>query len=203
MKKNLNIIIWIVVICAIMIAAYTFYSKNKPQSLATPSQQTVPSQTASSQQTDATNQSSQSSNPMAPDFNLKDLNGKDVKLSDYKGKIVILNFWAVWCKFCKEEMPDLNDLNKELEKDNEAVIIAVNVQESLDTVKDYLSSNNIDIKVLLDQDGSVTQTYGVSGFPATFIINKDGSVYTYIPGKTDKETLQKYLDKAIKGEPLQ
>lgn len=72
-----------------------------------------------------------------------------------------------------------------------------------DTVKNYLSSNNINLKVLLDQDGSVTQTYGVSGFPNTFIINEDGSLYTFISGDTDKETLLKILDKIKKGERAQ
>lgn len=192
MKKKINIIIWIIAMCAIMIAAYTFYSNNKPESISAPTQQN-----------EVTNQSSQNSNPVAPDFTLKDLNGKDVKLSDYKGKIVILNFWAVWCKYCKEEMPDFNELNKELEKDNEVVIIAINSQESPDTVKDYLSSNDINLKVLLDQDGSVTRTYGVSGLPNTFIINKDGSLYTYIPGATDKETLLGILAKVRSSEPAQ
>lgn len=192
MNKKVNIIIWIIAICAVMIAAYIFYSKNKPQSFVAPSKQNR-----------VTAQAPQDKKLIAPDFNLKDLNGKNIRLSDYKGKIVILNFWAVWCKYCKQEMPDLNELNKELEKENEAVIIAVDARESSDTVKNYLSSNNINLKVLLDQDGSVTQTYGISGFPTTFIINKDGSLYTYIPGATNKETLLEIIDKAKKGESIQ
>ena len=191
MKKKVNIIIWIIAICAIMIAAYTFYSKNK-----------TTNPIVQQPENNTTTQSTQNSKSIAPDFNLKDLNGKSEKLSDYKGKIVILNFWAVWCKYCKQEMPDLNELNKELGKDNEAVIIAVDAQESSDTVKNYLSSNDINLKVLLDQDGSVSQTYGVTGFPTTFIINKDGSLYTYIPGLTNKETLLQILDKIKKGEPI-
>lgn len=190
-KKKSNIIILIIAILAIMGAAYTFYSKNKTQSLATPTQQSTTS-----------DQTSPNSKVMAPDFTLKDLNGKDVKLSDYNGKIVILNFWATWCTYCRQEMPDFNDLNKELEKDNEAVIIAVNNQESSDTVKEYLTKNNIDLNVLLDTDGSVTQAYGITGFPTTFFINKDGSLYTYIPQMTDKETLLKVLDMIKNGEPL-
>lgn len=192
MKKRINIIIWIVAIFTIMIAAYTLYYKYKPQTIALPSQQSR-----------SVNQSSQNSSPIAPDFTLKDLNGKDVKLSDYRGKVVILNFWAVWCKYCKQEMPDLNELNKELEKNNDAVIIAVDSQESPETVKDYITSNNINLKILLDSDGSVTQTYGISGFPTTFILNKDGSLYTYIPGATNKKTLENILDKIKKGEPPQ
>lgn len=182
MSKKVNAVIWIIAIFAIMATAYTFYSKNKPQGLAMPPVQN-----------NEQDQASQESKQTAPDFSLKDLDGKTVKLSDYKGKVVILNFWAVWCKYCKQEMPDLNELNKELEKGNEAVILAVDVQESPDTVRSYLSSNGINLRVVLDQDGSVTGKYGVSGFPTTFIINKDGTVFTNIPGATNKETLTEIL----------
>ncbi len=182
MQKKINIIIWVVAICAVMVAAYTLYSKRQPQIIQPPAQQTQ-----------AISQSTQNTNPVAPDFTLKDLDGNDVKLSDYKGKIVILNFWAVWCKYCLIEMPDFNELNKELEKENEVVILAINSQESPEKVKEYLSSSNIDLKVLLDQDGAVTQTYGISGFPTTFFINKDGTLYKYISGMTDKKTLLEYI----------
>lgn len=192
MNKKVNIIIWIIAICAVFVAAYTFYSKNKPKSFVMPPPENK-----------TTSRPSQNNNPTAPDFSLKDLDGKDVKLSDYRGKIVILNFWAVWCKYCKQEMPDLNELNKELVKDNEAVILAIDSQESSEKVRNYLSSDNINLKVLLDQDGSVTQTYGISGFPTTFIINKDGTLYTYIPGATNKETLTGILSKIKKGGPAQ
>lgn len=231
MKKSISTVIWIVALVAIIAAAYTFYAKNKSESINAPLQanttqqstieqptfdqstveqstvkQPAAGQTTADQST-AEQPSSQQDTPqpkkvMAPDFNLKGLDGKSVKLSDYQGKVVILNFWAVWCKYCKQEMPDLNELNKELEKDGEAVIVAVDVQETADVINEYLTSNKIGLKVLMDQDGSVSQQYGVSGYPTTFIINKDGSVYTYIPGATDKATLLMVLDKIKKGEPV-
>ncbi|PYG84832.1 peroxiredoxin [Ruminiclostridium sufflavum DSM 19573] len=191
MRKKISIVIWVVAICAVLAAAYILYSKNQPLIIEPPSQQT-----------ESTSQSDQNTNPQAPDFTLKDMDGNDVKLSDYKGKIVILNFWAVWCKYCKVEMPDFNELNKELQKENEVVILAVNSQESVDTVKEYLTSSNIDLKVLLDSDGSVTQKYGISGFPTTFFINKDGTLYTYISGMTDKKTLTQVISE-IKSKDTQ
>ncbi len=183
MNKKVTLVIWIIATFAIIAAAYTFYAKNKSQNFVTPPQDIA-----------TQSQSAQSSKIMAPDFTLKDIDGKTVKLSDYKGKIVILNFWAVWCKYCLIEMPDFNELDKQLAEENNAVILAVDVQESEATVKKYLNSNNIGLKVLMDTDGAVSQTYGVSGFPTTFFINKDGSLYTYIPQKTDKETVLKILD---------
>ena len=139
---------------------------------------------------------------MAPDFTLKDLEGNSAKLSDYRGKIVIVNFWAVWCKYCKLEMPDLNELDKELKKGDEAVILAIDVQEPADTVKKYLTSNDFGLKALLDEDGSIAQSYGISGYPTTFVINPDGSVYTYKTGQTDKATLLKVIGMIKNGEPL-
>lgn len=100
-------------------------------------------------------------------------------------------------------MPDLNELNKELEKENEAVILAVDVKESRETATEYLTSNNINLKVLLDSEGTIAEAYGITGYPTTFIINKDGSLYKSISGQTDKETLLKFIDKAKKGEPVQ
>jgi len=188
MNKKISTIIWIIAIGAVLVGAYVIYSKSKSNIEPPP--------------IETTSQPSQDSTP-ADDFSLKDLDGNTVNLSDYKGKVVILNFWAVWCKYCIMEMPDLNELNKELQENNEAVLLAINVKESPDTVKEYLTSNNIDLKVLMDQDGSVTTKYGIDGFPTTFILNKDGSIYKSIVGKTDKQTLKNYLDKMKNGEPAQ
>lgn len=193
MNKKTSLIIWSLAVVAMLAAAYIIYSKRTAGNglpVKSSISAATPSQTGSPETI------------MAPDFKLKDLDGKDVKLSDYKGKVVILNFWAVWCKYCIEEMPDLNSLNKDLQKDNEAVILAVNVQEPIDKVKNYLKSNNIDLKVLLDSDGTISQNYGVEGYPTTFVINKDGSLYAYIPQLTNKATLNELLGKIKRGEPL-
>jgi len=222
MRRSSNIIIWVAALALVIAAAYTYYTKSKTEGVGLPTQQNSsqaditglpealqPSTTQNgSQQGENTqtgtagNENTQSDKIMAPDFTLKDLEGNSVKLSDYRGKIVILNFWAVWCKYCKLEMPDLNELNKELKKGDEAVILAVDVQESADTVKKYLTSNDIGLKALLDEDGSIAQSYGISGYPTTFVINPDGSVYTYITEQTDKATLLKIIDMIKNGEPL-
>lgn len=179
MKKNTKLIIWIVVLAALLLAAYIFYEKYKNQSFGDPQEKI-----------------------MAPDFTLEDLDGNSVTLSDYEGKIVILNFWAEWCIYCVEEMPDFNTLDKELAESGDAIILAVNVRDSQKTVQDFLAENSLGLKVLMDEDGTVASMYSVSGYPTTFFINPDGSLYTYIPGKTDLKTLHVVLDMIRNGKPL-
>jgi len=123
------------------------------------------------------------------------LNGKTVSLSDYRGRIVFLNFWATWCIYCREEMPDLNEVNRELLKGGDAVIITVDVQESLEKVKDYMENEKLDLPVLLDSDGKVAGMYGVEGYPTTFVIKKDGTVYGYKSGIISRELIMDTIDK--------
>lgn len=140
---------------------------------------------------------------LVPDFTLKDLDGNDTSLSDYRDKTVILSFWTTWCMYCVEEMRDFNVLDKELEETGDAVILAVNVGESLDFVKKFVEINDLDLKVLLDEDEYVSAgIFGISGFPNTFIINDDGSLYAYIPGKVSIDTMRELIEKARNNEPL-
>ena len=198
MNKKNSIILWIVAVVLLITAASIVYSKYKPKggTALVPQESTVESTVLSGEKTtEPASTSEGEKKTFAPDFTLKDMNGNNVKLSDYKGKIVILNFWAVWCKYCVQEMPDLNELNKELEKDKDVVILAVDAQEDKTTVKNFLDSNNITLKVLLDSDGAITQTYGITGFPTTFVVNRDGSIYTSIIGATNKAALLDIISK--------
>ncbi|NSW91615.1 MAG: TlpA family protein disulfide reductase [Firmicutes bacterium] len=131
----------------------------------------------------------------APDFELEDLEGNKVKLSEYKGKIVILNFWALWCPYCIKEMPDLDRVNKKLLEGDDAVILTVNLQDSIDKVKDYIRENGFSIPVLMDTDGNVGNMYNVTGIPITYIIDKEGAFYGYIPGATNEKALLEIIEK--------
>lgn len=210
-KKKLSLLIWILVFAALLVVAYVFYSNNKAGNLITPPQSTTDQQKTvknkvdegpSETQAAPDSSKTEAEKVMAPDFTLMDMDGNSIKLSDYKDKIVVLNFWAVWCKYCIKEMPDLDKLNKELNDEGDGIVLAVNVQESKETVQKYLDSNDFDIKVLLDENGTVVDTYGVDGFPTTLLVNKDGSVYAYIPGLTDIDTLRTLINKMRNGEPL-
>ena len=115
----------------------------------------------------------------APNFTLKDLNGKDVSLSDYKGKIVLINFWATWCRYCDIEMPDLEKLNKE---NDDIVVLAVNVRESKDIVEKYIKDGKYTFPVALDESGDVSIKYLVSAFPTTYFVDKEGILLGAVPG---------------------
>ncbi|MGL5316468.1 MAG: cytochrome c biogenesis protein CcdA [Peptostreptococcaceae bacterium] len=134
----------------------------------------------------------------AIDFTLVDQYGNDHTLSDYKGKTVFLNFWATWCPPCKAEMPHIEDIYKEYGLNKDDVIILgvaspyLGKEGSDEYIKEFLSSNNYTFPVVLDYDGELVYQYGISAFPSTFIINKDGYVTQYVPGAMDKDTM-KYL----------
>lgn len=133
-------------------------------------------------------------------FELKDLDGNTVKLSDYRGKIVFLNFWATWCPPCRQEMPEFDRANKELLENGDAVILAVNLTtgargETEDAARKYINENGFTLKVLLDKDGSVANKYNFTYIPSTFVINKDGEIYTHYEGAITENTLMSDYNK--------
>lgn len=133
---------------------------------------------------------------MAPDFTLTDMDGRKVNLSDYRGKIVFLNFWTTWCRYCKLEMPDFEEAHNQFKKNGNVVILAVNVKEKKKQVEDFIKEYRLTFPVLLDAAGEVSAgLYGVDSYPITFIINPDGSVYNLIRGMTDKKTLEMVVEK--------
>lgn len=111
----------------------------------------------------------------APNFTLESLDGKKVSLAELKGKKVLINFWATWCPYCVQEMPDLNKLYVE-NKNNDLVVLAVDIGETKETVNDYIKDKNYEFEVLLDKDGKVANQYMVRGIPTSYLIDKDGKI---------------------------
>ncbi|MFP4698525.1 MAG: TlpA family protein disulfide reductase, partial [Eubacteriales bacterium] len=133
----------------------------------------------------------------AVDFSLDDGKGNNITLSDYKGKFVFINFWGTWCPYCVDEMPLLQKTYDEYKEDIE--IIAVNVQsiskeKSVDYVLDWLDERDITFKNVFDMDGSIANAYHVTGYPTTYIVNREGDVVSYIPGKIDDNMMEQVLD---------
>src|SRR4030042_3298294 len=114
-------------------------------------------------------------NSKAPDFTLKDLNGKTVSLSAFKGKVVLLNFFATWCPPCRAEMPALNKLYHTL-KPRGLEVISVSTDRSINDIKDFLETHKVDFPILFDADRNVAKQYRVFSMPTTFLINRNGVI---------------------------
>lgn len=110
----------------------------------------------------------------APDFEVELLDGEKVALSDYLGKVVLLNFWATWCSPCVEEMPDIQELSKAYPDD--VVVLAVNCNEEGDTVRSFIQEKGFTFPIGLDEKGEITTKYPTDGIPYTVIINGDGII---------------------------
>ncbi|MCR1821187.1 cytochrome c biogenesis protein/redoxin [Terrisporobacter muris] len=136
----------------------------------------------------------------ALDFTLYDQYGKEHKLSDYRGKKVFLNFWATWCPPCRAEMPHIEDLYKEYEKNSKDVIIlgvaSPNVGKEGDQqyIEDFLKENNYTFPVVFDDGGMLSYQYGFSSLPSTLIIDEDGYITKYIPGAMNKSTMKSLIE---------
>ena len=133
---------------------------------------------------------------LAPDFTLKNLDGEEVSLSDYKGKIVLINFWATWCKFCDVEMPDLNNVDK---KNDDVVVLAVNVQEEQPKVSEYIKEGGYDFEVVLDTKGNISRNYLVSSFPTTYAVDKEGILVGGVPGMLTKPQMEQIIENVRTG----
>jgi len=113
--------------------------------------------------------------PPPVDFVLSDLNGRQVRLSDFKGKVVLLDFWTTWCPDCRIEMPALEKLHQRL-KDRAFVLLAVDLRESQKSVRQFFSSHKLSFTALLDGNGQVGQSFGIRSIPTAFILDQDGAM---------------------------
>ena len=116
----------------------------------------------------------------APSFSLVDMDGKHATLEDFKGKPLIINFWATWCFPCKKEMPELEKVYRERKGEGLAMVL-INAKEKKDVVKDFIDKNGYTFTVLLDESGDANNKFEVFGLPTTFFIDKEGIIrYTYM-----------------------
>ncbi|MBD3225151.1 MAG: redoxin domain-containing protein [Caldithrix sp.] len=147
---------------------------------------------AQKQQTAASNQPAENAN-MAPDFTLNNLQGEEVSLSDYKGKVVFVNFWATWCNPCRQEIPHFIDFMEEYNDDFVVLGIALDPRE-FDKVPGFVQSMDINYPVLMDKKG-VSQLYGgIRAIPTTFVVNRDGEIVDKIRGSRPKEVFKEIIE---------
>ena len=110
----------------------------------------------------------------APQFNLKDISGREVSLDKYKGKIVILDFWQTSCAPCRVTMPMLDEIQEEYS--GKLSVLAINLQEPKELVRNYILEQNLNSRVLLDRDYSVGDRYGAAAIPMQFLVDQNGIV---------------------------
>ncbi len=127
----------------------------------------------------------------APDFGLMDINGIERKLSDYKGRPVLINFWSIECPPCLDEMPVLQNAHEKM-KDS-IVILGINMGDPNDRIHSFVQSNKITFTILTDTDGKVSETYRIMAYPVTYFVNSDGIIVDYHTGQLSTEMLKKYL----------
>ena len=121
----------------------------------------------------------------APDFTFPGLDGKMVSLSDYKGKVVLVNIWATWCPPCVDEMPSMEKLYNKFKGQN-FEILAVSIDEpGLKAVAPFMRKFNLTFPALIDSKGAINAVYGVTGVPESFIIDKQGILAKKIVGPVD------------------
>lgn len=128
---------------------------------------------------------------LAPNFELTTLDGETVRLSDYRGKPVLINFWATWCPPCREEMPDIQAFHEKM--GDEVVILGVNLREPPQTVRAFVEEFGYTWTFPLDRDGAVTELYGVRYIPTSFWLDRNGVIRQVYPGPMTEELMRTLL----------
>lgn len=150
---------------------------------------------------------------VAPDFTVLDAQGNEVTLESRLGKPVVINFWASWCPPCKAEMPDIQALYEDWDKNGGDLVIlgvaqpnedgnAWNKEGDTQAVTQFLEENGYAYPVVMDVDGSIFATYGVQALPTTYMISSDGSVFGYAAGGLTRDIMDSIIDQTISGERL-
>ncbi len=183
-------------------------TQNEPQPNADSETSSTPSATQSDSHPsdadeDPTDESEDTEYVPAPKFALTDQYGTSHNLSDYRGKILFLNFWATWCPPCRAELPYIQELYEEYQEagDESVAFVGCTFPESgqetdIEGIKEFLDNNGYSFPVLFDESGALAQSYYITAFPTTFIINPDGDVLGYIPGSMTKEIMEDVIAQA-------
>jgi peroxiredoxin len=139
----------------------------------------------------------------AEDFSLTDLEGKSQSLSQYRGKIVLVNFWATWCKPCTTEMPAMQTMYDKL-RDKGFVVLAVNELEDDAKVREHIKQYGHTFPVLMDRDNKVANQFGVFGLPVSVFIDQEGRVQEYIKGGLlTEDKISQTVQRIQENKPMQ
>ncbi len=135
----------------------------------------------------------------APGFEAVDLEGMPVRLADYRGRPVWINFWATWCPPCRAEMPDIAAVYREAHEGG-LVLLAVSVAEDQETVRTYLRRTGLDVPAMVDESGAVAARYGLMGFPTHYFIDSGGVVRDIRVGGLSQQAIRERLATIMKAD---
>ena len=145
--------------------------------------------------------------PPAIDFTLKDQFGNTHTLSDYKGKTVFLNFWATWCPPCRREMPDIQNIYETYDTEGEDGLIVLGIaapnmgsEGSEEEITQFLEENGYTYPVVMDTTGEIFSAYGITSFPTTFMIDRDGNVFGYASGQLSQSMMESIIQQTMDGK---
>jgi peroxiredoxin len=133
---------------------------------------------------------------LAPDFTLMDLDGDPITLSDYRGKIVFLNFWATWCPPCRQEMPAIESFYNE-HKDEDVVVIGVDLRETVAEVRHFIEEGGYTWTFVIDTNGQVNRDYRVIAIPASFFLDREGVIRAKTVGPMTRQAMEASLSMAM------
>ena len=142
------------------------------------------------------------------DFALTDQHGTQHSISDYRGKVIFLNFWATWCSPCRMEMPDIQELYQEYEGMGEEAEVAflsvatpgIGGEGTREEVIRFMEENGYTYPVLMDETGEVSAMFGISAYPTTYMIDREGKVYGYVSGTLSRENMESIIRQTLEGE---
>jgi len=201
-KKTISVVALVFVL--LLGGAYVLY--NKLDRDAAPNQLAIQGTTAEDRQepegaseeaasTDAPEETQEQKKVMAPDFTVYDSEGNAVRLSDFIGKPIVLNFWASWCGPCKMEMPEFNEAYAELGEDIQFLMVNVTTgRETQESASAFIEENGYSFPVFYDTESDAVMTYGAYSLPTTLFIDAEGYGIAHAVGAIDRETLQMGID---------
>lgn len=130
-------------------------------------------------------------------FSATTLTGQRVSLADYRGKVVMLNFWATWCPPCRAEMPGIESVYEQY-RERGFTVLAVNIGERTDQVNNFVSQYGLTFPVLLDSSAVIQQQFGIKGYPTSLFLDANGTVYAVHPGAATSAQLANYIETGLK-----
>lgn len=183
MKTAIWVVLSVVLVITLTLALYAY---NNLSSKYTPENMVY----------DSDNAQIEESYSKAPDFTAVDINGNKIKLSDMKGKPVVVNFWASWCPPCKQEMPDFEEAFRKY--GNEITFMMVNMtdngRETEENAKAFIEESGYTFPVYFDFEMSAAYAYRVNSIPATYFVDADGNLITYAQGMISAELIEKGIN---------